>query len=157
MSEVVRIPSGGLACSRQAHFARGIRAEEGQGEAAQEGEVACGIAQADGDRIVAHPFGGHEDHLGPPYFDIWQGMFGRPSPQLPRFLGRQIDAERTDPGHVRNLHAVRSQDHHVAGAGDTSGKSTAAIAAPISIGRQLMTSTRSYRRRRKRVCAPKMR
>ncbi len=53
MGEVVRIPGGGLALSRQAHFARDIRAEEAQGEAAQEGEVVRGIAQADSAGILA--------------------------------------------------------------------------------------------------------
>lgn len=81
-----------------------------EGALSQETDHLSAGVQPDRALIVAHPTGGHEDHLGPLHIKLRQRIVGRPSPQLPRFLGRQIDAERADPGHVRNLHAVRIQD-----------------------------------------------
>jgi hypothetical protein len=42
--EIVWIPGGSLAFSREAQFARGIGTKEVEGEAAQEGEIVRGIA-----------------------------------------------------------------------------------------------------------------
>ena len=70
MCEVVRIPSGALALSRQADFARGIGAEQVQGETAQEGEVVRGIVQADSTGILA------EGHVQAPMQAVFDAPMG---------------------------------------------------------------------------------